>query len=224
MNYGVETPITVVPSGLRLERFQLSTEPAERLALREKLGIAPSDRVLVYLGRLAKEKNIEELLRYLSERRYSSLRFLVVGDGPFRAELEDMAGGPGLEKQVIFTGMISPQENVRYYMVGDIFVSASRSETQGLTYLEAMACGLPLLCRYDPCLDDVIREGQNGATYRTKNEFYEKLDRLLPDAARREYMGKQARKTVFEDFSAISFAQNIIWIYQKNLDRFGGVA
>lgn len=77
---------------------------------------------------------------------------MLVGDGPYRADLENQVKSRKMEKEVIFTGMIPQKEVNRYYQAGDIFVSASTSETQGMTYGEALAAGLPLLCRKDDCL------------------------------------------------------------------------
>lgn len=78
--------------------------------------------------------------------------------------------------------MVAPGEVARYYALGDIFISSSQSETQGLTYIEAMAAGLPLLCREDPCLSGVIEDGGNGLTYSDEKEFSVKLCSLLTDS------------------------------------------
>ena len=150
-------------------------------------------------------------------RKDEPLRFLVVGDGPYRTKLENRVSELGLEARVVFAGMVPPQMTSRYYRLGDIFVSASQSETQGLTYIEAMACGLPLLCRYDPCLDEVIQDGRNGLTYRNADEFNEKLDRLLSDDMYHRSIGAEARKTVFREFSAESFAEKAVQVYRKYL-------
>lgn len=109
----------------------------------------------------------------------SKLTLLIVGDGPARKELEEMAVRLGVAEHVIFTGMVEPSEVHKYYQLGDVFVSASTSETQGLTYIEAAANGLPLLCRRDPCLDGVLVEGHNGYEYEAEEEFCEILDTIL---------------------------------------------
>ncbi len=221
--YGVKTPISVIPTGLQLENFREIPDPPHRAALREKFGIAPSDSVLIYLGRIAKEKSINELVDLLSEWNRNPenlhLKLVLVGDGPYRQRVENMIEKMKINSDIIFTGMVSPQETVDYYTLGDIFVSASRSETQGLTYIEAMACAMPLLCRKDPCLDDVIKEGVNGLTYNTKEEFFQKLDMLLGDREYRERIGSEARETVFERFSSRSFAEKALEVYQRNERR-----
>jgi 1,2-diacylglycerol 3-alpha-glucosyltransferase len=215
--YGVRKPISTVPSGLELERFAIPMGAEERKKLRTDMGLADTDMALIYLGRLAQEKNIEALLSLLSRRDDPHVRLVLAGDGPYRENLEETTRALHLEDRVIFTGMIPPAEVARYYKAGDIFVSASRSETQGLTYIEAMACGLPLLCRQDPCLDDVIQNDVSGCVYRDEADFYEKLSWLLSDEERRRAIGKAAKETTFRRFSSRTFAENVLDVYKKQL-------
>lgn len=171
--YGVKTPVTVIPSGLELNRFEAGISPGERTALRKKLGIEETDKVLLYLGRLAKEKNIDELLSLFARQKNPQLKLLLVGDGPYREELERRAESY-YGTCVIFAGMVAPGEVARYYALGDIFISSSQSETQGLTYIEAMAAGLPLLCREDPCLSGVIEDGRQWTDLFRRERIFRK--------------------------------------------------
>lgn len=218
--YGVRTPVTVIPSGLELNRFEAGISPEERTALRKKLGIEETDKVLLYLGRLAKEKNIDELLSLFARQKNPQLKLLLVGDGPYREELERRAESY-YGTRVIFAGMVAPGEVARYYALGDIFISASQSETQGLTYIEAMAAGLPLLCREDPCLSGVIEDGGNGLTYSDEKEFSVKLCSLLTDRDFRRKLGSAARETVFCGFSSAGFAERILRAYRSLLSDAG---
>lgn len=153
--YQVSCPVDVVPSGIDTEKYKKRIGDGSREALREKYGIGKDEMVLVYVGRMAKEKNIEELLWYQKSVQ-DNVKLVFVGDGPYRETLEMKAKEYGVEQSVIFTGMVSPKEVASYYQIGDLFVSASTSETQGMTYDEALAGGVPLLCRKDDCLKDVI--------------------------------------------------------------------
>lgn len=213
--YGVRVPISVIPSGLDLSRFQ---QTGDKDALRRNLGIQSGETVLLYVGRLAQEKNIDELLRLLKSQNDPRIRLLLVGDGPYRAHLEYKARELGLEDRVVFAGMVNHGEIARYYAAGDIFVSASQSETQGLTYQEAMAAGLPLLCRRDACLVDVIQDGVNGMTYDSDAEFSKKLSLLAEDEARR-LMGNAARETVFNHYSTEKFAESVLDEYRAVLQN-----
>jgi len=215
--YGVAQPIAVIPSGLALGQFQVRPGKAERDAARRRLGFAEEDRVLLFLGRLAQEKNLEELLKFMV-RQSSRVKLLLVGDGPYRGRLTDAVRELHLEDRVVFAGMVRPEEVARYYALGDVFVSASRSETQGLTYVEAMAAGLPPLCRDDPCLAEMIRDGVNGFHYRSEAEFDAKLERLLEDEPFRRAMAAAARETAFGRFSAEKFAAGVLAEYRDLLN------
>ena len=133
--------------------------------LRASLGIPAENTVLVCVGRLAEEKNIQELLKLRASLGSRPVTLLLVGDGPDRARLERAAHDLRLEAPaVIFAGMVAPEEVPDWYRLGDLFVSASSSETQGLTYIEALAAGVPALCRADPCLEGVIQDGETAGS------------------------------------------------------------
>lgn len=222
--YAIQTPISVIPSGLNLEQYASAISTQERNTARHALGFTEKDRVLVYLGRLAKEKNISELFEFFAQQNEPQLRLLLVGDGPHRVKLEEEAAALGISERVVFTGMVPPSEVARYYRLGDIFVSASQSETQGLTYVEAMAAGLPLLCRDDLCLQDVIKSGINGFTYHNATEFHQILSQLLSDTALCRALSQAAKETAFGCYSAKSFAQHAANVYQTLLDQDAAAA
>ena len=210
-NYGVHKPIYNIPSGIRMDQYA-SRVTEKRRKLRDLLGIAPDECMLLYIGRLAKEKNIEELFSFLAKIGPKQ-RMLIVGDGPYRAELERIAKEQGVQDQLLFTGMISPEEVADYYAAGDIFVSASQSETQGLTYMEAMASARPLLCKADDCLKDVICDGENGLLYHTEEEFLQAYERLKTDVLYRACMGMRARQSVQTRYSVEAFAEACLQVY-----------
>ena len=162
--------------------------------------------VFVYVGRIAKEKNIEELLWYQKSVQ-NNIKLVLVGDGPYRTTLEEKAKEYQVTDSVIFTGMVSPDEVARYYQIGDLFVSASTSETQGMTYDEALAGGVPLLCRKDDCLKEVVTEGKNGWQYEKESMYLEciqKWKEFSEDEKRR--MRNTAVRTA-DQFSKESFAK-----------------
>lgn len=144
--YQVKAPVYVVPTGLELDRFA-GTDGEDREVLRKRFGLTENETVFIYVGRLAKEKNIEELFELLKNKAFLDTKLLVIGDGPYRQELETYVNENGLRGRIIFAGMIPADQVASYYKAGDIFVSASNSETQGLTYIEAMASALPVLCK-----------------------------------------------------------------------------
>ena len=214
-NYGVRNPIHVVPSGIALEQHKERITEEERREKRKALGIPEDHTVLLNLGRLGTEKNLPELIALFSIAlsQNPKLTLLIVGDGPARKELEELSEKLGVAARVIFTGMVDPAEVHKYYQLGDIFVSASTSETQGLTYVEAAANGLPLLCRRDPCLDDVLVEGHNGYEYEAEDEFCELLDTILQNPDWCRAAGIQSAQ-IASGFDKSSFAAKIEDVYE----------
>ena len=195
-NYGMRAPISVVPSGISLEQHHQRLTSQQRLERRRALGIGDDDQVLLNLGRLGGEKNLGELLELFAEARQKNgnLKFLIVGDGPAKEDLEKQAKKLGIDPYVIFTGMVPPDEVQNYYQLGDVFVSASTSETQGLTYIEAAANGLPLLCRQDDCLADVLQEGENGYEYTSAEEFLHAIDAVMDNLEWRAAAAKRSEE------------------------------
>jgi len=212
--YGVNKEIHVVPTGIDLDRFNISLDIFKKQELRKRVGIPEGNRVLIYVGRLAKEKNLEEILLFLSRLNDKKLTLLIVGDGPYRDVLEEYVDKLGVRDKVIFTGMVSPNEIHLYYQIGDVFVSASNSETQGLTYIEALASGLPALCKKDPCLKDVIRDGINGWQYETFEHFSEKLDFMLKKSTY-DKLSRNAKLQAMKEYSSSTFAERIENVYRN---------
>ncbi len=220
--YGVRTPVFVVPSGIDLRRFQRPPVPGCRASLLAALDIPRENLVLVSVGRLAAEKNLDELLRFRAAMGDQAVTLLLVGDGPYRAQLEREAADLGLRApQVVFAGMVPPQQVAEWYQLGDLFVSASSSETQGLTYVEALAAGVPALCRADPCLNGVIRDGENGWQFRDFSDFMSKLEMFRAHPELRRALSEQAAASA-RDYSAEEFARRVEAIYLAQIARRSG--
>lgn len=220
--YQVKKPVYIIPTGLELHKFTEPENEKNRQILRSKFHLREKDKVFLYVGRLAKEKNIEELFDLLKKEAFSDTKLLLIGDGPYRRELEECAGEKKIRHRVIFAGMVSQEKVAAYYKAGDIFVSASSSETQGLTYIEAMASALPVLCKKDPCLDSVIRQGNNGFVYENEEQFQKLSGRLWEDKAYREQIGRNAQESALRNFSAENFAENVRDVYCRCIEA-GGV-
>ena len=212
--YNISAPMYVVPTGIELNKY-IDEDEEKRNFIRKKYGIRVDECVLIYAGRLAKEKNIEEILSYMTDERTENIRLLVAGDGPYRNVVEEEVKRLELEDRVIFAGMIKPEQMADFYKAGDIFVSASTSETQGLTYMEAMASGLSMLCRYDKCLDGVVTNGVTGYTYYDKDEFVEYLLKLKQNKRLRDYVGFKAKELMIKKFSIHSFVRSCEKVYEQ---------
>lgn len=214
--YDISAPIYVLPTGIDQEKFVQAANSPERIEIRKQLGISPGQMVLVSVGRMAKEKNVGELIQIMAHFRGENIRLLLVGDGPCRQELKKQAEESGLGEQVIFTGMVLPEQVSRYYQAGDLFVSASTSETQGLTYIEALSSGLPMLCRRDDSLQGVILEDVNGWQYDSETDFIQKVRIFMGHPEQQEVWSANALQTG-EKFSIPAFVFHAEQIYQELL-------
>ena len=159
--YGIRKPITTVPTGIDREFFAKAGGPA----FRRKYRIPPKAPLLITVARLGKEKSIDFILRSFKQvsRRDPEARYVIVGDGPARLDLETLARELGVIDRVVFTGLLRDKAQViQAYQAATVFVFASKTDTQCLTLLEAAATGLPLVARYDPPLKTALDDGKNG--------------------------------------------------------------
>jgi 1,2-diacylglycerol 3-alpha-glucosyltransferase len=211
LSYGVSKPIYVIPTGIELSKFQQKLLLVDQQKIMLDLQISQEDRIIAYVGRIAEEKNISEILTLLPAviKEYKNVKLLIVGGGPHLNELKDQVKNQNLEENVIFTGMINSEEVYKYYKMAEIFVNASTSETQGLTFIEALSSGCPVVCKYDPCIDGVIEQGSNGYSYKEKGEFAYFVNEILRDPYLRDRMSKHAIIKANE-YSSNIFANKVL--------------
>ena len=216
--YGIDKPIHIIPTGIDLDRFKKKIFLIEKAKLKAKLNIPNKAKVIVSVGRIAKEKNLDELVNYMPDliNKNKNIIFLIGGGGPYQKQLESEVKKLGIEKYVRFTGMIPPKDTYKYYQLGDVFVCASTSETQGITYIEALACSLPLVCRYDKCLEGVIEDGKNGYTYKTKEEYITYIDKILRNPLL-HFKLKNSALTSSKKFSKEKFGDDVEKLYKEVL-------
>ena len=214
--YKVPSRVVVIPSGIDYEVFSTPLEKQRRNKKRAELGIGDNTFTLVYVGRLAKEKNVQELIELMRTFKGLNIKFLIVGDGPTRSELEKKCKKLKLKNKVVFVGMINPNEVWEYYHLGDVFVNASTSEAQGLTNVEAMAAGLPLLCKIDECLSKIIRNGLNGWQYQNQDDFRRHINELINNVELRRTMSSNSAKDA-QSYSFSGIAKRIETVYLQHL-------
>lgn len=191
--YGVRVPTTIIPTGIELQHF----ERADGRRFRRRHGIPEHRPTLVHVGRVAFEKNIGFLLKVVAELRRSVPEVLLViaGEGPARRALQREAATLGLEQHTLFVGYQSRNGELQdCYAAGDAFVFASRTETQGLVLLEAMALGVPVVSTAHMGTRDVLQPGC-GALLADDNvqHFATQVRRLLHDGELRRRLGDVGR-------------------------------
>ena len=187
----INRPITVIPSGVELDKYPADFA-ATRKALRRKYGIGEQEKVLLYAGRISKEKNIPFILAAFERLAAEDVRLVLVGAGP----MADKFKSQNLKvKSVVATGEISYPEILSYYLIGDVFVFSSLTETQGMVLAEAKAAGLPVVALFAGGLTGTVRNGVDGYLVRRDlDSFVEHLKRLLEDDGLRRKMVLAARE------------------------------
>lgn len=215
---GVKASIFVQPTGIEYQRLQ-DVPKANIQQLREQLKLG-NKKVFISVSRLSNEKNIDFMIDAINTlRRVSDVpfRFLMIGDGHQRGRLQGKIDDLGLQEHVTLVGAIPPEDMATWYSLGDAFLFASKSETQGMVILEAMAAGLPVVAVRSSGIDDVVSQGVNGfKTPEIQDLWVEKVRCLLEDDDLRQKLAEQARRFA-KDFSVEQFAKDMRGIYANTL-------
>jgi glycosyltransferase involved in cell wall biosynthesis len=203
---GVRVPIAVVPSAIDVARFAAGTRGA---ALRAELGASGDEPLVLVVGRLGREKNVELALEALA--RLPAVRLAVVGEGPHRGALEERARLLGMAARVRFTGALARERLPDVYACADAFVFPSTTETQGLVLAEALAAGLPVVAADSAASRDVL-----GAQARIVAPAAEPLAAALA-AVLAEGRDQSAVHLAFSRYTVDLQARRIISLYREVL-------
>ena len=211
---GVKTPMTVVPTGIDLQKFF----KGEGNAIRQRLGIPLDDIVIGYVGRLAIEKNLEFLGQSVADylKKDTKAHFLIGGDGPLKDRIKEIFDEKGVGKQLHLAGVLKDQDLVDCYHAMDVFAFASLSETQGLVLVEAMSAGVPVVAVDAPGVREVVKDGYNGRLIleENKNNFSEALSWYCKQSQSKiENMKANALATT-KEFSIDLCAYRMLKVYQ----------
>jgi 1,2-diacylglycerol 3-alpha-glucosyltransferase len=215
-SYGVTSPIVTIPTGIQTEHFR----DGDPNFLRREFGMHPEEKVLLYVGRLGKEKNLEYLMHIfqLVHQKRHDVTLALVGSGPEKDGLKSLADDLGISEKVLFTGLIPPAKVAGVYMSADIFVFPSITETQGLVLAEAMAAGLPVVAQAAYGSLAMVENGVNGYLCEEgKDHFAEQVVTLLSDPILRRKMG-EAGKIRASRLSAEKMAIRLESLYQAMID------
>ena len=191
---GVEGDIEVIPNGVDLRPFRSGHPPIQRSAL----GLQDDDVVLIFVGRLGLEKNLAFLLQAVAgvQHAHPRVKLLLLGEGPERDNLEDLARLSGVGDRVVFTGLVPYADIPRYLAAADVFVTASRTEVHPLSVIEALAAGRPVVGIDSPGVSDTIVDGENGFVAEDDvAAFAAKLGQIVMDGVLRRRMGEAASRS-----------------------------
>ena len=207
--------VHIIPTGIEVEKFyKENTDPAKLEEIRKKHGLNKGDFVILYVGRLGQEKSVDVLIEAHQElaREYKA-KLLIVGDGPDMDTYKNLVHKLKIDDNVIFTGKVPWTEVTLYYQIADIFATASKSETQGLTVIEAMAASLPVVAVDDESFRNVIVDGLNGHLFDTKKEYKKYVKSFIDEPSKLQQFSKQARINA-DTYSSKYFAERVLDVYR----------
>jgi 1,2-diacylglycerol 3-alpha-glucosyltransferase len=211
-DYGLRSHYTVIPTGVNLEPYRL----ADGEALRARQGWQ-ADKVLISTGRLAQEKNWVTLLRAAQKayQKHPDLRVVLIGDGPEKGALQELASELGIADRVTFTGELPFPDVTVYLKAADIFGFASTTETQGLVTLEALAAGLPVVAVDASGTRDIVDNGEQGFLVRDDADaLAASINRLLESPERRQSFHKRALEKA-KTFDVKNCARQLVNVYEQ---------
>lgn len=217
ISYGVTNKINVIPTGIDLSKFSAHLFSDQQLDdLRAKYDIGNQDFLAVFVGRIAIEKSVDEIVeafKVIKEKQEKNIRLLIIGDGPAYDEISNMVETYKLQSYITLVGKVAYTDVPVFYQIADVFVSTSTTETQGLTFIEAMASHLPVLCKFDKNLEELVIEGKNGFFIADKNEL---ADKIIELAQMNQYdynkLGQYAKETS-NNYSSTIFYEKVMVVY-----------
>ena len=218
--YNVERNIHIIPTGIEVERFYKENINSKKIMeLKKQYKLTKKDFVGIFVGRIAEEKNIPFLINVVEKviKEKPNMKLLIIGDGPDKENYENLVKEKNCQNNIIFTGKVSWEDIPAYYRLGDIFLSASTTETQGLTIIEAMAASLPALCIDDESFRNTVVDDLNGYLFKNETECQKYILKIMQDKKLLSTLQRGAR-TSAEKHSSKYFAEQVLDVYQKAID------
>ncbi len=220
LSYDVTSKIVIIPTGIVLDHFfKKSTSK-----IREDWFFTDESPLLLSLGRVAKEKSIDIVINSMPHIliKRPTTKLLIVGDGPEKQELECLVEKLGLTKSIYFVGEVDSSKVQGYYQAADLFVSASDSESQGLTYIESIASGTNIVARHNDYTEMLTCNGIFGSTFKNDKELADTIVKCL--AKKLVYIDKNTRQKnredLFEILSSELFGEKVIQFYEAMIQEY----
>lgn len=212
--YHYDKDIYIVPTGLDASRFyKENSDKLKVTRLRRYLGYKRKDFVMLFVGRLAQEKNVTFLFDIIEKTKNKNVKLLIVGYGPDEDKYKKEVKERGLEDRIKFTGKIAWVDMPNYYHVSNAFITASTTETQGLTVIEALAASLPVICIDDDAFKSVVVDNFNGRIFKNKKECLQIVEELSTNKLELDSLTDKAEVSV-RKYSLPSFAESVLEVYK----------
>lgn len=219
--YKFKRDIHIVPTGLDIERFYPANVDKKKVAeIKKELGINNNDFVILFVGRMGKEKNVEFLIDVTKKlvKKYSNVKLMLVGAGPDKDEFQKYAEKLKIKDNVIFTGAVPFEETPLYFASANIFSTASTTETQGLTVIEALAADLPVVCINDESFNTTVVNDLNGYLFENKRDCCTQVEALINDKNKIKRLKVGAKNTA-KMHSSKYYAEQVLDVYNIALSK-----
>ncbi len=214
--YGVGRPIKIVPTGIDFTPFKKDTYTQEQINdLKEKYNLMNCP-VVLSIGRIAKEKSMDIVVKAMPNllKKLPDAKLLFVGDGPAKKDLEQLCKELGISNSVAFAGEQPWADIGKYYQLGNVFVSASITETQGLTFMEAMAASIPVIAKKDKSTKNLIKNKMTGFLFEKEEELSDILYEALTNTPLVDEIVVNSLNSI-DYLSSENFAKKIEEIYME---------
>lgn len=217
--YEIIAPKAIIPTGVNLSKFTREETNTDQ-NVREELGIQESEIMLLSLSRLSYEKNIQQVVKGMPEilEAYPQTKLVIVGGGPYREELETLVTELEITESVYFVGEVNNEEVARYYRAANFFVSASDSESQGLTYIESIAAHTKAVVKGNEYINGLFDDHVLGKTYENDEDF---AQTLIAYIALEVEDNPSLREAKLYEISSINFGHQIEKFYHDAQDYYG---
>jgi len=219
LRYGVQKPVHVLPNFIHFSEF----DHQKKSFLRTKYRIPKETPILLSVGRLGREKNFDFIVTMFSRlvKTRPDIHLVLIGYGPEEERLRERIKKLGLDDKITITGMLKRADIPKAYADSDIFVFASKSETQGIIVLEAAAAGLPVVIVKDAAYTGMIEDGKSGyETILSTKLFVEKILYLLDHVDKRKAFGDYGKKLVRANFNEDVLTTRLFSIYQETIENY----
>lgn len=222
---GNDIYVNVIPTGINFSLFNEDKIDKEKVKeFKNKRDITDKTKIFLILGRVAKEKSMDVSIKCFAHYHFKhpevDARLLIVGDGPQRAELESLVNELKINDVVEFIGAVPASEVPFYYNISDIYTSASVTETQGLTFMEAMVSGDIVIARYDDNLNDTIIDGKTGFFFTNEETFSLKVEKIFDMDEEKLNQIKKNALEICDVYSIENFYKNIMEVYNRAIRKY----
>ena len=217
--YHYDKDIYIVPTGLDASRFyKENSDKLKVTRLRRYLGYKRKDFVMLFVGRLAQEKNVTFLFDIIEKTKNKNIKLLIVGYGPDEDKYKKEVKERGLEDRIKFTGKVAWIDMPNYYHVSNAFITASTTETQGLTVIEALAASLPVICIDDDSFKSAVVDNFNGRIFKDEKECLEIVEELSTNKLELNNLTDKAEGSI-KKYSLSSFAESVLEVYKVAITK-----